>query len=329
MAVVLVHLMAVFPGTIYTAYSWSTLAVAFQVLVRFSVPLFLALSGYGLARKYARQTFSWSEFLGRRLGKLLPLYFLWSGVHFVSFYLVPQWRIMSVYPLGETLLWGLADYQLYFVPLILQFYLLFPWLNRLSKKSLLLTLGLSILLQIAVIVSLRQSFSDPHWLGISWPSWWTADQMQYRFGFNWLAYFVLGVLLGKYSWRPAWSHWLKIFAMAGMGLGLIWGVANATRLIRATGNITYATGFLHLPILLFSLGIIGLFLSDESMWRKLPAKLSSWFNNLGRDSYLIFLSHTLVLRLLFSALQGNVSWLIWLSLAGLFAGSWYVSQRLS
>lgn len=43
---------------------------------------------------------------------------------------------MPEYSLTATAVGGLADYQLYFVPLILQLYLVFPWLIKLTKKGL-------------------------------------------------------------------------------------------------------------------------------------------------------------------------------------------------
>jgi surface polysaccharide O-acyltransferase-like enzyme len=78
----------------------------------------------------------WKTSLSQRWLKLLPLYLLWSAIHLISFTLYPEWRIMPEYSLTATAVGGLADYQLYFVPLILQLYLVFPWLIKLTKKGL-------------------------------------------------------------------------------------------------------------------------------------------------------------------------------------------------
>jgi len=55
LAVVLIHLLAVLPAKYYFAESiglGAWILIFGQIILRFCVPLFLALSGYGLAKKY-------------------------------------------------------------------------------------------------------------------------------------------------------------------------------------------------------------------------------------------------------------------------------------
>lgn len=98
-------------------------------IASFAVPVFFMLSGFVLELHAANFN------LVKRLSKLvLPLFF-WSLIYF-------YW----VYPGGSNFWWafitGSASYQLYFIPTLIIFYLLFPWLRRLTHPWLLIFLGL-------------------------------------------------------------------------------------------------------------------------------------------------------------------------------------------
>ena len=106
---------------------------------RFAVPLFFMISGFTLKLNYPDNANLWVYFK-KRISRLLLPYAVWSGIYYFLIYPgnnQPFWRIS---------LYGGASYQLYFIPTILLFYLLFPLVNQFwklfSTKYMVIVLGL-------------------------------------------------------------------------------------------------------------------------------------------------------------------------------------------
>jgi surface polysaccharide O-acyltransferase-like enzyme len=111
--------------------SWDGVAVAINQLGRFCVPVFVALSGYGLAARHlAGKRDGLLAFAGERMGRILLPYLCISLVVFA----------LAGWPGGvlgtlEGLARGRADYHLYFIPLILCCYACFPLLIRVDSRA--------------------------------------------------------------------------------------------------------------------------------------------------------------------------------------------------
>lgn len=114
MAVVLIHTSAGWTGQI---------PLALNQLARFSVPLFLLLSGFGHGGPSEE---AWTHALRRRLGRVLPPYLLWSGIYLL---VDAAFGRPHAAPLRD-LLFGTAYMHLYYIPVLLQFLLLCPLLRR-------------------------------------------------------------------------------------------------------------------------------------------------------------------------------------------------------
>ena len=133
--VVLIHATAPCERAIVGGTTWWSmdgLAVAINQLGRFCVPVFVALSGYGLAARHlAGKRDGLLTFARERIGRILFPYLCISLVMFA----VAGW------PGGwsgtlENLARGRADYHLYFIPLILCCYAFFPLLIRIDSRAL-------------------------------------------------------------------------------------------------------------------------------------------------------------------------------------------------
>lgn len=130
----------------HTVFSVDTLAMALNQAARFCVPMFIVLSGYALmAREQALAqkkgcaltlVTAW-QFYKDRLSKIVLPFTLWSLIYFL-------WSAPWQAGLGTALDWllrdqplrylsGQAQYHLYFIPIIVQCYLLFPVLMRLPS----------------------------------------------------------------------------------------------------------------------------------------------------------------------------------------------------
>ncbi len=101
-------------------------------LFRFSVPLFVFISGYTLYLKY-KQNFKYFEFYLKRAARILPWYFFWSLIIYIYIHTTVAKGFVD-YPTWKLILLGKVDYHLYFVSMIFQLYLLFPVLLWLYKK---------------------------------------------------------------------------------------------------------------------------------------------------------------------------------------------------
>lgn len=107
---------------------------------RFAVPLFFMISGFVLELNYSYNQ-SYLGYLQKRLAKIFLPYFFWS---FIYYFFVYTKHTISFF---TTLLFGAASYQLYFIPTLIIFYILFPLVHKnyrfIANKWILIILGLA------------------------------------------------------------------------------------------------------------------------------------------------------------------------------------------
>lgn len=254
-------------------------------LSRFTVPLFVALSGYGLSKSLEKalchpELVSGSKnqmpkqvrhdigvvinYYAKRVLKLLP-WFLFASVLILIY--KGGYDFLN-YHTWTMILRGQADYHLYFVPMIFRLYLIFPLLYYLVTKRPRLMLILALVLQVVWYEYSRD------WL----------DQMQYLRLESWIFYFVLGIYL---SFRPM-IHASKYMLL----FGLILTFGHAYLLQQSGVDMLIATRFTRLPVILYATGVI-LFFYNRQL-----ASPAGGLTILGKYSYQIYLLHTLTLRFL-------------------------------
>lgn len=253
---------------------------------RFCVPLFVALSGFGLARKYLEMPFDLSDFVKRRIWRLVPQYILWSLVIYVSINTIFRQDIgmYSRQTFGDLLIFGKADYQLYFVPMIVTLYVLFPLVFFIARRW---PTG------VLLVTFLGQSWW--YQMIVTKPGFWT-DQDQYRNALTWIFYFVLGVYLAMKRLPDRAGFWLA----TAVGAGLVIMEHNTFSLLAAGVNPLIATEFTNFPIMFYATMVILLAVYVSS---KISFPHNIWVNGLvqmGKISYIVYLSHTLVLRFLYN-----------------------------
>lgn len=269
-AVILIH---------FNSHPSYHLNIYLDQICRFAVPLFVALSGFSLAKKYLSQSLNIVDFYLRRVTKLLPWYLVFALLFHFWIGAYPD------QPLWKILLFGRADYHLYFVPMIFQFYLLFPLLFLLVKKFPLTVIFLSLIWQVFFYLLIGFQTENPTNANRFW-----TDQQQYFLFLSWFFYFLLGIYFALSPKVPR-----KIFPVLTT-LGLLWSIGNCLQLSGAGINLIIATRFTRLPVLLYSTGVIGLAIFYG---RNFSSGLLSY---LGKISYVTYLSHTLVLRFFFDTL---------------------------
>lgn len=288
-----IHILSSFKQSPYlNASENQTFAIGLDQLFRFGVPLFVALSGYGLSQKFAKTEIDLKHFWQSRLKKLLPAYLFWSLIFILLFVFIPWWSSSQAQPnVLLQLIFGRADYHLYFVPMILQLYLLFPLIFWFYKKQPLLTLVAAFSIQIFWYWRFSYHSNTPIDL-----NFFANDREQYVWATNWIWYFVLGMYLPKIHEIVA-KHKLILVGLAGAALGIwFFEVNTAISAINIQKlDPLIALRFTRYPVVFFaSLAII-----ITTWWAKKVryVPLPLWW--IGQKSYYIYLAHTLLLRMIF------------------------------
>jgi surface polysaccharide O-acyltransferase-like enzyme len=131
----------------------------FEQLAVFSIPAFLFVSGFFVAVTTGRrETIDGKSVLARSRSLVIP-YLIWSTITMAL--LMLEGRRYGIADFIRIYLTGSANPVLYFVPLLVQFYLLSPILVRMARRNWKAFLLLAGLLQIAV-----QALSYPLFLGL-------------------------------------------------------------------------------------------------------------------------------------------------------------------
>jgi len=117
-------------------------------IFRFAVPLFFMISGFVLELNYHLNE-SYLTYLKKRLNRIFIPYVFWSAFYYFLVY--SKNRNPNFL---DSLLRGDASYQLYFIPALLIFYLIFPLIHNFCEfilsKWILIILGL---IQIVILYS--------------------------------------------------------------------------------------------------------------------------------------------------------------------------------
>ncbi len=185
-SVVLLHSSSIY---VYRDSQLTLLGVSPSLLVnqitRFAVPVFFMLSGLGLG--LSRRPMKLPDFWLYRLRRLAVPYVLWSLFYFLldiqgELILLPQ---LGALVFGGLLLKGGAASHLWFLPVLLELYLLYPGLKWLMRRAPGWTLAISFLVTLFCILALYLPLPLPGWLR---PRLW-------RLFPPWIFYFVLGMAI--------------------------------------------------------------------------------------------------------------------------------------
>lgn len=311
LAVILIHVC----GTVTQVSSLNALVITnFFIAIfsfAFAVPLFVFVSGFSLSNKYYG-SFSYSRFLRKRLNFIIPPYIIFS-----IFYSIVSNGFNSMSSLHTTLNILLTqNYNgfLWFIPLIIQFYLLYPpiiraydYFNHVSKLKLLF--GLAIAMQMLWNII---TFGQP--IGASIPF------------ISHLLYFLLGIYTARnYEWvKLNILNIKKIYIYGVLALSLVFMTGlTYIWLIRFTYIDSYFKGtalYFILPIcLLLALFIFILVLCIRASLYLTEAKnLSAHvFQSFGCRSLGIYLVHPYFIFILLPKSLENFG-------LSVYSGSYYV-----
>lgn len=243
-------------------------------LARFSVPAFIALSGIGLSISYKKDQ-GYFKFLAHRLYKVVPRYLVWCIIYI---YIIK--KSLQVNLVASDMLYGTAFYHLYFVPLIVEFYLIFPFVHKVIGSK--LSLILNFIITMFILIGLH-NYVFPTGL----QSFFDRKNM-----LDWIFYFSFGAFIGNnlnmFVEKAHKFRRIIFIAFILVVSGFIYEIILNTRM---TKNLDYTTTFLRPSVVLYSVLLI-LFIFSINWKNNLFMKVVQY---ISKSSYGIYLSHALVL----------------------------------
>ncbi len=312
-AVVIIHIIGAIPSG-YTRPDTQLTTIILDQLSRLCVPIFVMLSGYGLALKYQKKPLKWQTMLLERASKLLPAYLLWSIGSMVLFWAIPNWSYGGR-PTGLVvqLLLGQADFQLYFVPMLMSLYAVFPLLWLLRKKP-------AVILTVTVLVQFLT-------ISYFYLAHVTSDRYQYVFFLSWIGYFGFGIFLA----HRALPQWVVRWLVPASLLSAIGACVDGWLSVRAGVDPLPALQFTRWPVMIYAFSVISTFavvkLSPVIRGVLAPAQMViGW---IGRKSYVIFLAHTTAMRIIYAATHQQLPWPALTSIFVLWLGCVVVTNYLT
>ncbi len=282
------------------------LIAIFEIVSRFSVPIFFFISAFGLFYKIdLNEKFDYGKFLRRRFKAVLLPYLMWSVFYILHDNFFYGSGIPAPSYAAEILFFGLAKYQLYFLVILIWFYLLMPLWIKIIKSLTPLKLAAIFFLQIGFnyfssysveLFQFTQSLPEGSILKMF---------LQWRLNYLILHYvfiFLLGGILAVHSQK--FFEWLAknkkivsavFLAALTLHLGYFYFLVYAEKfdLMSAvnTAHQLSPTGFLYTIA-----ASIFLFMLFENFSFNETARAG--LSLLGKNSYFVYLFHPLAIAYL-------------------------------
>ncbi|WML35789.1 acyltransferase [Clostridium sp. OS1-26] len=273
-AVVLIHVSAiVMTGNNISSRTYNASMVINQI-ARFSVPAFILISGIGLTLSYKKEQ-GYFKFLARRFNKIIPSYILWCMIYI--YFTNSNIEISNVV---NSLIYGKVFYHFYYIPLIIQFYLVYPFIYRFigTKRGLLI----SFLITFGIIIFTRYYI--------------LSDELKWFFDkknlLDWIFYFSFGAFIGKNLEKFLMlAKKYKVLILISFLVSICIMLYDAASSIKIGKDLEYAATFMRPAVLLYSVLLI-LFIFSVEWKENIFMKI---VNYISKNSYAIYLSHALVL----------------------------------
>ncbi len=283
------------------------LVALFEIVSRFSVPIFFFVSAFGLFyRIELSEPFEYGKFLRRRFKAVLIPYLLWSTFYFVHDNWLAGYELLPDFDYGaEILFFGLAKYHLYFMVILIWFYLLMPlWIFLVKRMS---PAKLILLLAAQVAFDFWSSYSPEVWQLVNALPEGSWLQLALKWRLNWFVghyifIFVLGGVLGVHSEKFfAWcsSHKKIVNATFFVALTTLLGYYYALIFVQKF-SLLEAVNTAHQlsPAGIFYTIAASIFLFTLFEFGALNSPTKKFLSLLGKNSYFVYLAHPLAITYL-------------------------------
>lgn len=250
--------------------SYDEVAIIIRQFITFAVPLFLAISGFFLEKKSLLNWHDITHFWKRQIPKVYIPTLIWSIPYFA------QSLIIGGNPKNNLILLFVCGYSVYYyIALIIQYYILLPFIKK--KNFILISLILSFCSIILVCyISIIKGLVLPLILQVGFFS-------------IWLIFFMLGINLSKSN--RSYGILLPIILSV---LGLIASYGEEIYFLNTYGEGLGAT---KISSYCFSIGIILiLFSSRVEAWFTKRNLIFIYLADIGKASFGIYLTHLYILK---------------------------------
>jgi fucose 4-O-acetylase-like acetyltransferase len=278
-----------------------------QKLAVFCMPAFLFVTGLFLAyaARGSQSHLTW-DVIKKRIFNLLPPYAIWIVVMYLVQYLVGEKRSTLEY------LWGLVSIEkspFFFVPLIIVYYLISPFLVRWIRARMKLVLGvaLAVLLMGVIRSYLNVYIRYNHLEETSLAT--VALFFRQEKIFEYFFYYVFGLIAGfNLTTVKNWIikyRWMLLIISILMG---ILAVVEAEWVYQVFDTTSWRSRTLTIPTVIYSIAIVLSFWAFEQV--KIP--FSNVFYRLGLDTLGIYMIHQIVLlivpKIVYNFLPFMLAW---------------------
>ncbi|WP_170289356.1 acyltransferase [Metabacillus lacus] len=245
---------------------------------RFGTPIFAVISGFLLFYQVKRKGFQPGKFIVSRVSKILIPFLIWSTAYLYLLAYYNPGREVNLLGEAGTILSGNAFYHLYFVAIVVQFYIIFPIIQRIFRTQ---TMMIAFAF-ISFMISYKLYGFDP---SISGP---VGEFLAGKsFMPVWIFYFAFGGLLA-YFWEEISAFAVKrpfkmlLLALFISGLAVLEYTVNGYVSNRRLSNL------INIPLL--SISIVGIYSLISS-----TKIVKGFFILIGKYSMGIYLIHPMIL----------------------------------
>lgn len=265
--------------------SWNNesdlLNILIRQLINCAVPIFLAISAFFLARKSFDSYKLITSFWKKQIPKVYIPCIVWSLPLF----------LMSLKnggnPITETVILLICGYSIYyFIALIIQYYLLLPWLVKIKQKIWIVVFPLISIISISLYIYSGSQlplifYAGPFWI--------------------WIMFFYQGIIMGR-SERNYSITTLVVLLLIAISLQLVesWYLFNY-------GSASYgikASAYIYSSIVLFIL----FSKKAETFYETNKNIVFSFIEYIGRLSFGIYLIHCYFITFIINRIIGNEYW---------------------
>lgn len=258
-----------------------------EQLVIFAIPAFLFVSGYFIAVAAGRsqKSVSW-KLIRSRIQNLVIPFVLWSVLILMA--KIIQGETYSPFEFLTTIVLGRTEAPFYFVPVLIQLYLISPFLVPLARKHWKLLLMMTFILQSTVVLMRYDLILS---LDIPWLKPFLVLTRSFLIFGN-VFWFTLGMVVGfhleTFKTLLVRFRWLLFVAMI---VFFCLGMYEWESLLAISGQDWIAARETFIDNM-YSLALLGTYIAFDHV--KYP--LASYFSSWGSRSFGIYLIHSSVLE---------------------------------
>lgn len=158
-------------------------------MARLGTPIFAVISAFLLTISVINRGFSLNYFMKSRFSKIFIPYIIWT----IFYLLYREYFLHNLEDDGKLInyfVYGKANFHLYFILTVIQFYFLFPFVHKFKKGWPIISVFI-----LATIVNVVWIIIQPISLGDGGIERFVNDKL---FILNWISFFMLGIVYAKF-----------------------------------------------------------------------------------------------------------------------------------